>query len=102
MTCGPVIRATPDGVILAVRVIPRSSRSGVDGERGNALRVRLHAPPVEGAANDELVAVLADALGVPRRAVAIVKGERSRSKQAKVTGLDETTARLRLVAAASG
>src|SRR5258705_11522030 len=73
----PLIESDAGGVVITVRVIPRASRSGLAGTRGNACLVRLTAPPVEGAANEELVAVLAAAHGVPRRAVAIVSGERS-------------------------
>jgi uncharacterized protein len=83
-----VIESTPEGVVIAVRVIPRSGRSGVAGTRGGALLVRLNAPPVEGAANDELVEVIAAALGVPRRAVAIVSGGRSRTKRVRIIGVD--------------
>ncbi len=83
-----MIESTPEGVVIAVRVIPRSGRSGVAGTRGGALLVRLNAPPVEGAANDELVAVIAAALGVSRRAVTIVSGERSRTKRVRITGVD--------------
>ncbi len=83
-----MIESTPDGVVIAVRVIPRSGRSGITGTRGGALLVRLNAPPVEGAANDELVEVMAETLGVPRRAVTIVSGERSRTKRVRVAGVD--------------
>jgi uncharacterized protein (TIGR00251 family) len=60
------------------------------------LLVRLHAPPVEGAANAELVALLAAALAVPRAAVSIVSGERSRDKRVRVSGIDRATAEIRL------
>jgi uncharacterized protein len=83
-----VIESTADGVVIAVRVVPRAGRSGIAGTRGGALLVRLNAPPVEGAANDELIEVIADTLGVPRRAVTIVSGERSRSKRVRVAGVD--------------
>jgi uncharacterized protein (TIGR00251 family) len=65
--------------------------------RGDAVLVRLHAPPVDGAANAELIDVLADALDVPRRAVSILSGERSRQKRVRIEGLSESevTARLR-------
>jgi uncharacterized protein (TIGR00251 family) len=78
---------TPDGVVLAVRVIPRARKHEIAGMRGDALLVRLAAPPVEGAANDALIAFLADRLRVPRRAVRIVSGERGRQKRVAVTGL---------------
>lgn len=56
--------------------------------RDGALLVRLTAPPVEGAANDELIAVIADALDVAKSAVTIVSGERSRAKRVRITGVD--------------
>ena len=70
-----------------VRVIPRASKSGIAGMRGDAVLVRLHAAPVDGAANAELIEVLADALGVPKRAVSILAGERGRQKRVCVEGL---------------
>lgn len=94
-----MIESVADGVVIAVRVIPRAARSAVAGPRGDALLVRLAAPPVEGAANAELVEVLAAALSVPRRAIAIVSGDRSRQKRVRVAGIDVATARLRLTAA---
>jgi len=69
----------------------------VDGVRGGAVLIRLAAPPVEGAANDALVAFFSDALGVPRRNVTIVSGERSRDKRVRIEGLDEASARTRLL-----
>ena len=91
-----MIASTPEGVAIAVRVIPRAGRSGLAGTRGNALLVRLQSPPVEGAANEELIEVLARALQVPKRAVTIVAGDRSRLKRVKVTGIDAATAAARL------
>jgi uncharacterized protein len=85
--------------ILEVRVIPRAKRSGVDGRRGDAWLIRLQAPPVDGAANDELIAVLAKVLAVPRRDVTIVAGERSRQKRVRVASLDAAIAQERLSAA---
>ena len=83
-----MIESTPGGVVINVRVIPRAGRSGLAGTRDNALLVRLNAPPVEGAANAELLDVLSDILHVPKRALTIVSGERSRSKRVLVSGLD--------------
>ena len=88
-------------VVISVRVIPRAAQSGVAGRRGDAWLVRLHAPPVDGAANDELIAVLARALAVPRRAVSIASGERSRQKSVRVSGIDAATAAARLASAQS-
>jgi uncharacterized protein len=92
-----VIEATESGVVISVRVIPRAGRSGVAGTRGDALLVRLHAPPIDGAANAELVEVIANALQVPKRAVAIISGDRSRTKRVAVTGVDRAAAEARLV-----
>jgi uncharacterized protein len=75
------------GVRFAVRVQPRASRSEIAGTYGDALKVRLQAPPVDGAANAALVDFLADSLGVPRRAVRIVAGMSSRSKVVEVDGV---------------
>lgn len=83
-----MIESTPDGVIIAVRVIPRAARSGAAGTRGGALLVRLHAPPVDGAANAELIDVVADLLDVSKSAVSIASGERGRSKRVRVSGVD--------------
>jgi hypothetical protein len=79
---------------VVVRVIPRARKTEIDGERDGALVVRVAAPPVEGAANDALVGFFADALRLPRRAIAIVGGEHSRVKRISITGatLDEIRA----------
>jgi len=82
-----VLTPTSEGVLIAVRVVPRAARAGLAGTRDDALLVRLNAAPVEGAANAELIEVLADALGVPKRAVSITVGERSRRKTVLVRGL---------------
>ena len=70
-----------------VRVQPRASRSEIVGVHGDALKVRLAAPPVDGAANAALVELLAAALGVPRRCVQIVSGATSRGKIVEVSGV---------------
>ena len=86
-------RTAAEDVRLRIRVIPRAATSGVAGTRGDAILVRLNAPPVDGAANDELVRVLSGLLGLPSRAVVIVHGARSRSKIVRVTGMDLETCR---------
>ena len=88
-----MIRASDAGIVIDVRVIPRAGRSGITGVRGGALLVRLNAPPVDGAANAELIDVIATALGVARRDVSIVGGERSRQKHVQVLGMDVERAR---------
>ena len=78
-----------DGALtFKVRVVPRASRSEIVGEHDNAIRVRLAAPPVDGAANEELVRTIADAFGVSRSAVQIINGHKSKLKTLKVIGLD--------------
>jgi uncharacterized protein (TIGR00251 family) len=84
------------GSVISVRVIPRSTSSKVDGTRGEAWLVRLRTPPVDGAANAELIGVLAAALGVPKRDVSIVSGDRARLKRVHVAGLDAATVAARL------
>ncbi len=82
-----MLRATSEGVLIAVRVVPRAARSGLGGVREGELLVRLNAAPVEGAANSELIEVLSDALGVAKRALSITVGERSRRKTVLIRGL---------------
>ena len=76
-------------VFIEVRVIPRAARPGMAGTRDGALLVRINAPPVEGAANAELVEVLSRALRVPKKAISIVSGERNRLKRVRVEGVTE-------------
>ena len=84
---GTFITQSGDAVLITVRVIPRATRSQIAGTRNDALLVRLSAPPVDGAANAELIEVLAVALDVPRRDVSLIAGERSRTKRVQVRGL---------------
>jgi uncharacterized protein len=91
-----VIAQGPDSVLIDIRVIPRAATSGLAGTRGGSLLVRLNAPPVDGAANAELIGVLATVLDVPKCAIVIVAGERSRHKRVRVAGLDLQTAEARL------
>jgi uncharacterized protein len=83
---------------IDVRVIPRAGKSGIAGMRGDALLVRLNAAPVDGAANDELIEVLSDALDVPRRAVSIVSGSRSRQKRVQIEGVSDQLVTSKLAA----
>jgi uncharacterized protein len=88
-----VIASSRDGVVIDVRVIPRARRSGPGGVRDHALLLRIQAPPVEGAANAEVIDILADLLGVPQRAVSILSGHHSRRKRVAVTGIAVDAAR---------
>jgi uncharacterized protein (TIGR00251 family) len=74
-------------LIFRVQVAPRSSRSEVVGEHNGALRVRLAAPPVDGAANEELIKVLSKTFKVTRSAVTILSGHTSRLKQVSIDGV---------------
>lgn len=87
---------------LDIRVIPRAGRSGFAGVRGGVLVVKLAAAPVDGAANDELIDLLATTLAIPRRDIALVSGARSRTKRIRIAGLDADVVLARLVPPAGG
>lgn len=70
----------PGGVRIAVRVVPRAARTKAAGLHGNALKIRLSSPPVDGRANAALIAFISERLGVPRSAIRIERGESSRDK----------------------
>jgi len=74
---------------LTVRVIPRASKPGIAGTRDGALLVRLQSPPVEGAANEELVDIIAKTFGLAKRDVTIVSGEHSKLKRVAIATLSE-------------
>lgn len=75
-------------LVFNVRVVPRASRSEIIGEQDGSLRVRLSSAPVQGAANEELMRILARALKVPRTSVAIVAGPTSRFKRVAIHGVE--------------
>ena len=81
------ISFSSDGVFIDIRIIPRAGKAGIAGTRNGALLVRLNAAPVDGAANAELIELLSEALGVPRRSVTLESGGRSRSKRVRVAGV---------------
>ncbi len=89
------VREEPGRVLLSVYVTPRAGRDSIE-PGGDSVRVRLTAPPVEGAANNALISLLADRLGVARRAVTLVRGATSRHKLVAVAGISaaELTSRL--------
>ena len=90
---------TGQGVRIALKVLPRSAREGIAGIRDGRLVVRVTAPPVDGAANDAVVALLAKRLELPRRAIAVVSGHTSRQKTVEVSGARAANVRARLLAA---
>lgn len=80
-------------VRVRVHVQPRASRTEIAGLHGDALKIRLAAPPVDGAANESLVAFLAERLALPRRNIRIVSGETSRTKLVEIDGATEDSVR---------
>ena len=78
---------TSGGVILNVRAQPRSSRAGIDGLLGEAVKVRIRCAPVDGKANRELIETLADAFDVAKSAVSFVSGETSKTKRIRIVGV---------------
>ncbi|MBK6751190.1 MAG: YggU family protein [Pyrinomonadaceae bacterium] len=79
-------------VTFTVRVVPRASKSEIIGEHDGALKVRIASPPVDGAANTELIKLLAKQLGVSKSNVEIIGGQTSKTKQIRITGI--TTAQI--------
>ena len=73
-------------MLISVKVVPRSSKNSIEWEQGN-LKVRLTAPPVDGAANEALVALLAERLGLPKRSISIVRGTTARQKMVEISGI---------------
>jgi uncharacterized protein (TIGR00251 family) len=84
------------GIFLTIRVVPRASKPGFAGTRNGEYLIRLSAPPVDGAANAELIDVLSKLLNIPKRNITIVAGERSRTKRIQVTGIDADAVRERM------
>jgi len=81
------IRAVLGGVRIEARVTPRASRTGIEGIRGGRVLVRVTAPPVDSAANDAVVMLMAGVLEVPRRSVRVVAGGTARNKVIEVDGV---------------
>ena len=78
---------TPEGTVLNVKAQPRSSKAGVDGLLGDAVKVRIRCAPVDGKANKELVETLADAFGIPKCKVVLKSGETSKQKRVLLSGV---------------
>jgi uncharacterized protein len=81
---------------LELKVIPNAPRNEIAGWLGDALKVKVHAPALEGRANDELLDFLAATLGAARRDVTLLRGDKSRQKLVRVAGLDQAAVRARL------
>ena len=82
-----IFTQTPEGVVVNVRAQPRSSRAGIDGVMGDALKVRIRSAPVDGKANKELIETLADAFGLPKSRVTFKSGETSKTKRILLKGM---------------
>jgi uncharacterized protein len=80
------VREHPDGATVALRIVPRAPRTALVGRHGRALKLKVHAPPVEGAANEAVRRELAARLGVLPTAIELLQGERSRDKVVLVHG----------------
>jgi uncharacterized protein len=83
---------------LKVRVQPRAKRTEVAGERAGAILIRVHAPPVDGRANEAVCRLIAKRLGVASGAVRVVRGDTARDKVVRVDGIDAVAARAALLA----
>ena len=88
--------AAPTFCRLDVKVVPGASRDEVAGTMGNAVKIKLRAPPVEGRANEALIEYLAEKLDLPRRAISLERGDTARLKLLRIEGLDLPTVRARL------
>jgi uncharacterized protein len=87
MTMPPFLRVQTDGVLLSVKLQPRASSNEIGEALGNELRIKVTAPPVDAAANEALLKLLAQQLHCPRNRVDIVRGHTSRHKTVKLYGL---------------
>ncbi len=81
-------RKTKDGILIEVKVEPRSSKKGITGVMDNVLKVKLTAPPVEGEANEQLVEVIAEATGVRKSSISVVRGRSSKRKTVEIKGVE--------------
>jgi uncharacterized protein (TIGR00251 family) len=90
------ISETDTGVTFAIKVHPRAKRAGITGELGDALKVSLTAPPLEGRANDACIEFFAKILKVPRSSITIASGAGGRNKVIRVTGVTAQYVRDRL------
>ena len=87
MAMPPFLRVQPDGVLLSVKLQPRASADEIGEALGNELRIKVTAPPVDAAANEALIKLLAQQLHCPRNRVDLVRGHTSRHKTIKLYGL---------------
>ncbi len=79
---------TKDGIVIQVKVEPRSSKKGISGVMDNVLKVKLTAPPVEGEANEQLIEVIAELAGVRKSDIRILRGLSSKRKVVEIRGVE--------------
>jgi uncharacterized protein (TIGR00251 family) len=91
-----ILLPSKEGVLLSLHVVPRAARSEIVGTHGEALKVRINAPPAGGAANAALVELIAQQLGVPKQQVQIISGKASRRKRVAIRGVSYRTLERRL------
>jgi len=96
MNLPPFLQSGPDGLLLAVKVLPRASSNEIVGTSGSELRIKVTAPPVDSAANAALLRFLADVLDCPRNHVELVRGHTSRHKLVRLHGVPAETVLARL------
>jgi len=96
------IQETSTGVTFAVRVHPRAKKNAITGELGDALKLSLTSPPVEGRANQACIEFFAKLLKLPRSSVTIASGQTSRPKMIRISGLSAEGVRKRIASAATG
>ena len=77
------------GIVIEVKVEPRSSKKAISGIMGDALKVKLTAPPVDGAANEQLIELISEATGVRKSSVRIIRGASSKRKVVEIEGVSE-------------
>lgn len=82
----PYLTDTPQGAVLTLRIIPRAAKNAIQGVHGAALKIRLCAPPVDGAANAALIDFLSDTLSLPRARIQLLSGHTSRTKRILLSG----------------
>ena len=90
------VRDTPQGAIFQVKVHPRAKKNAIAGEIGDALKLALTAPPIDGRANQACIAFFAELLNVPRSSVTIAAGETSRNKLIRISGLSAAQVQAKL------
>lgn len=80
-------KENPDGIVISIRIQPRAKKIGINGTHDGALKIGVNSPPIDGRANEELTALLAELLDVPKRSISIINGELARDKKVLIAGV---------------